>query len=753
MAPIEDIAASIRRRDVDALIKMMFADDPPRLRNGYATENEFWDFKTGCPAPGKAHLAAWAEIAIDVLAFHNAKGGLLIFGVDDNYKIIRTRDSLDSKLFNDQIRRFLPDRIWVDFQRTFITSDQRYVGVALVPPRGPFLENFHSDGPPLMKGNSRFKVGDSAVRENDSSKLLTAAEAETLSRSLTVPIIGNEYIVNEPFFRILSPQYPEFILRKEPCEEVSECLEDQRIAITSIVGGGGSGKTALATWASLKAYETKRFEYIISITAKDRELTSAGIQALASGKTTFDKLLDSILEVLQFPEHKSAELVQKEKTVRELLSQASGLLVVDNLETVDDARVIQFLDSLPIGVRALTTSRRTSVRVAVRPLTLAGMTNDEAREYVLSLRNQSGLGYISELSNADIEKVRTACDGLPLAMRWTLSQCNGGAELLAHTERIATSGSHDEELLEFCFRRVFEAMSGAEKAVLYVLSLFQSPLNTETILTGSQLPQTRFVDATEELISDSVIQRIFNPEQNDYVFMLLPITRSFVRTELAKVAGHEERIRGRLSDYFEARDISDPRERLAVREARQGSGSADTSLVDLALAAQKRSDLKSAKSLFEQALSRNPRSWNAARQFAEFYRHADPNQSEALRLYELAARNAPARGTDRSLIYREWGMLLKDSGDPKATEKAIECFETALRDTPDNPITIHSLATMMAKKGNFLRVITLLEPLLNHYNQKTREYAASLLLLAYDRTGEMLKASQLRAKGVTPWGL
>ncbi|MFP5209581.1 MAG: ATP-binding protein, partial [Acidobacteriota bacterium] len=104
MATIEDIAAGIRRRDVSALIDIMFEDDPPRLRNGYATENELWDFKAGCPAPGKAQLVAWAEIAMDVLAFHNAKGGLLIFGVDDNHKIKRTKDLLDSKLFNDQLR-------------------------------------------------------------------------------------------------------------------------------------------------------------------------------------------------------------------------------------------------------------------------------------------------------------------------------------------------------------------------------------------------------------------------------------------------------------------------------------------------------------------------------------------------------------------------------------------------------------------------------------------------------------------------
>jgi hypothetical protein len=47
--------------------------------------------------------------------------------------------------------------------------------------------------------------------------------------------------------------------------------------------------------------------------------------------------------------------------VRSLIEKSNGLLFVDNLETVDDARIIQFLDSLPVGVRAITTSRRTSV--------------------------------------------------------------------------------------------------------------------------------------------------------------------------------------------------------------------------------------------------------------------------------------------------------------------------------------------------------------------------------------------------------
>jgi hypothetical protein len=51
--------------------------------------------------------------------------------------------------------------------------------------------------------------------------------------------------------------------------------------------------------------------------------------------------------------------------------------------------------------------------------------------------------------------------------------------------------------------------------------------------------------------------------------------------------------------------------------------------------------------------------------------HTFGNDAEALRLYEQAAANAPTRGPDRARTFREWGMLLMNSGDPEATDLAI----------------------------------------------------------------------------------
>lgn len=113
-------------------------------------------------------------------------------------------------------------------------------------------------------------------------------------------------------------------------------------------------------------------------------------------------------------------------------------------------------------------------------------------------------------------------------------------------------------------------------------------------------------------------------------------------------------------------------------------------------------------------------------------------------MYERAAENAPRRGPDRAIIYREYGFLLRDSGEPNATDLAIEKFEIALQETPNDPLTIHGLASMLDRKGNDDRIIELIEPMKAHPNPRTREKCLPLLLNAYERKRELLKAAELR---------
>jgi tetratricopeptide (TPR) repeat protein len=252
------------------------------------------------------------------------------------------------------------------------------------------------------------------------------------------------------------------------------------------------------------------------------------------------------------------------------------------------------------------------------------------------------------------------------------------------------------------------------------------------------------LDALEDLARDALTQRLFDADRNDYVFVLAPLTRSFVLNDLRTHRDDERKIRRRLTDWYEARDVRVEKDRVAVRELRQGRGSPEHALVDLARDAEKRGDYRTAQDLYEQALSRNPNSWEAARRYAEFERHVNRNHTRALELYERAGANAPSRGSDRALVHREWGMLLRDSGRPNATDDEIEKFEIARKETPNDPMLVHALASMYDRKGVYMKVIELLEPLRGHPSPKTRKRVLPLLLRAYQRTTQILEAAEVK---------
>ena len=374
-----------------------------------------------------------------------------------------------------------------------------------------------------------------------------------------------------------------------------------------------------------------------------RELTTAGIQSLSSSRTTYETLLRQIAEVLGFPELLGAEVLEQEREVRNLLEDSNGLLYVDNLETVDDPRVITFLDDLPVGVRGLVTSRRSVVRVAVRPLDVGPLSAEEARALTRSLEEQPGLGYIANLSDAEVDRITDACDRLPLAIRWTLARAASAGEAVQRADALRGADPRDDgQLLEFVFRRVFADMSDVERAVMQTLSIFQEPSPAEVLIAGTGHDGHAVLDALEDLARDALAQRLFDEERNDYVLALAPLTRSFVLNDFRDHREHEVTIRRRLTNWYEARDIKAEQDRVVVRELRQGRGSPEHALLDLARDAQRRGDYRTAQDLYEQALSRNPNSWQAARWYAEFERHVNQNEIRALELYERAAANAPA---------------------------------------------------------------------------------------------------------------
>jgi hypothetical protein len=415
-----------------------------------------------------------------------------------------------------------------------------------------------------------------------------------------LPAPDSRYFVHEPNARVLRPDWDEFVSRDELCETVQQTLADDRTYVSTLTGVGGVGKTAVACWAVLRAYERQQFEFIVSVSAKDRELTDRGIQAGVPTLTSFDDLLTQILEVLGFSEFCAGSSQDCERAATGLLPGLSLLLFVDNLETVEDRRVVQFLETLPKPVKAITTSRMARVRTAAFPISVGPFTCDEAvRFFDVHLQRRGKLA-LKQAGRTEKERIVDACSRLPLAIEWLVGQSRELSSALHLADQLAGSGRRDDELLEFCFRSVHSALTPQGRMVLAALTLDHRPQVLEALAASIDLTLELADEALTDLEGCSLTERVWDARMHDFAFRALPLTRRFAYRELQRIPGEELRMRGRLSDWYRTVDIP-TEQREAMVAIRQGATDPDTALVEAAISFRKQGKAQEADQFFRRA--------------------------------------------------------------------------------------------------------------------------------------------------------
>ena len=404
----DSMITAIRQKDIGSIVALMFSKNFATINPNFKTETELWDYKKICPTASSPTLE-WAEISKDVLAFHNTgKGGVLVFGVDDkDYSVVGASVALtlDGKIFNDKIRKYVSDKLWVDFYAINNDISGVVLGFALIPPLTDqrAIKRFQRNGPEKHR-KLLFLEDGTAIRKYDSS--ITLSPHETNELVLSRPTVTyKEYDIDEPCYRLLSADYHEFVLRQRYCQEVIRGLHHSRATSVCLIGIGGVGKTALATWAVKNAYKNEEYDYIVSISAKDRELTASGIQSISQKLTSIDDLLDSILDVIGFPEAKFSTTEDKTRTVTDLITGERMLLFIDNLETTIDKDIIQFVNNLPEPVKAIVTSRRNVITISSYPIEIGPLEPEEIVSYIDSLSSLPKFSYCKSLSNSEKQQI------------------------------------------------------------------------------------------------------------------------------------------------------------------------------------------------------------------------------------------------------------------------------------------------------------------------------------------------------------
>jgi tetratricopeptide (TPR) repeat protein len=666
----------------------------------------------------------------DVLGMKNVGGGYIVVGVQDQTWIpigLNTRISLDTKLLRDKIRKASGLEIEVDIvqHETFTNGTIRLYALILIRSA---IKRSKLRVPSVARKDFKQKEkwgirqGDIYIRIGDTTKQITSDielqnllndlearyQEEELSQANAFP---SPFIIESGLYRLLPREYSTFIGREKYKSILRKAVEsDLRIWIINLYGPGGVGKSALATWLAYEYYqEQKEFEAILQLSAKDLELsTEEGIRHLTPTLFSLEDFLDRVLHLFEHGEYCEADIDKRKEIVIEILSAYHALFILDNMETICDGRIMDFIRALPPENESkfLLTSRKRTLDWEY-PIQVAEFDEQEVCEFV-KVRN-SELGLDIPVNNPDtIQKIRSISGGLPLAIQWILGEYAKTRDLDNILSRALTP---DSPLLEFSFRNSWNTLDETAQQVMAVLSIFENPPTAQEWRTALDWPVERLEKAIASLIEVTFITERTDQNTGKLIYSALPITMTFARNELAKMGDLETQARLRYQGYrnrmelaaVETYQYSDLFDRF---DAKTDIQKKVLILCRMAEGQARSLRYQTANEYYKQAIDLDPRSVYALVSYGLFKMELG-NFGEAIDMIKQASQYST-----KKTGYYIYFSLARVYDQLRDRSNRIYYLRKALEYEPNHTIGRHSLGVALSQSGKFDEALEIFEEII-----------------------------------------
>ena len=300
----------------------------------------------------------------------------------------------------------------------------------------------------------------------------------------------------------------------------------------AIDGLGGLGKTSLAVELARRALRQQLFEGVIGDSAQQELFTGGEIIQAREAVLDFDHLLDALARQLGRWELPMLKEEEKRLNLARLLRQHRYLILVDNLETAENAAaLVAHLRGLLGTSRAIVTSRQQVRHDFVQALSLKELDLEDALLFLRTDMQQRGGHPLLHASEEKLVDIYRVTGGAPLAMKLVIAQARFLDLDLVLKQLRQASGN----LYTYIFRRSWQQLAApAQRVLIYIGRTVMTTVSWEELASvGIAEDEEQLLAAIDQLVAYSLLDVASAAEQQRYGIHQL--TRQFVNGELPKL--------------------------------------------------------------------------------------------------------------------------------------------------------------------------------------------------------------------------
>ncbi|MBK0013739.1 NB-ARC domain-containing protein [Stenotrophomonas sp. S41] len=451
--------------------------------------------------------------------------------------------------------------------------------------------------------------------------------------------------------------------------------------VISIVGEGGVGKSALALKVAYELLEDKSrpFDAIVWVSSKTTQIAATEIRDIHGAITSSIGVLGEVSSYLG-----AANSPSPLEDVIEYLKTFKIALFIDNLETILDDTIRQFVSALPNGSKLIITSR-IGLGAYEYPIKLPGIEEKYGAQLLRMLGRIRNCPSISKQDDQTLRRFATRMHLNPGYIKWFVSAVQAGA-----TPEAALQNS--SLFLEFCMSNVYNFLSQDARDVTSTMQCAPGYKDIAELSYLTGFNALRIQKSLQVLLSTNMLAEQSKSAGGSIktTYQLSELARAYLNKYHRPSNSFKQRVntnRNKLTAVLEGGSNSAAANKYSQStiKVRLKSDRVVAKMLRDALSALHDGKNDHAYEILEESRRLSPDYFEVARVTAFFHEHSG-NLQEARDNYELALQLSP----QSAQIHYWYGKFLLYRED--SVEEAMQQFEAAHKFDPASPEVGLSLA-------------------------------------------------------------